>query len=237
MPQLPPTPTPRRLVVVPPLKIYLSPEQEQLVDDIMHSLSRAGITGISREYIEALIGRGFDESSILAAIIGWKRAGKSLNEINLSLLIAACDMSNVIPLGFNSKGQFQQFLSALSKGLSEAGYPCESVGIGGSAVTGVKFTTKAPFDQGRRSDYDVILADPQLLQKAKDMGIGTRGGGTRTGPLSLKELEKLGLSDLAEKLKDMADRKVAFMIYNSVVTAAGILYTVVHLLLRLIGPK
>lgn len=217
---LPPDPTPRRLVIVPPLKIYLSPEQEQDVDDIMRALQRAGITGISRDYIEALIGRGFDVNSILAAILGWKNAGKSINEINLSLFLAACNLTNILPHGFNSKEQFQQFISTLSNGLNQAGYPCVGAGLGGSAVTGRKFTTQAPFDQGRTSDYDIVIADPQLLQKAKDMGIATRGGGTRTGPLTPDEMRRLGLYALSKRLSRMAGRKVSFMIYNSVVTAA-----------------
>lgn len=48
-----------------------------------------------------------------------------------------------------------------------------------------------------------------------------RSGGSRTGPLSARDLQALGLRDLASKLSTQADREVNFMIYDSVATAAS----------------
>lgn len=85
----------------------------------------------------------------------------------------------------------------------------------GSSVTGVKYTTGAPFDVGRVSDFDIALTSPELFQRAKELGIGLRGGGTRTIPLKKEQLETLGLWDLAEELSHRAGRRVSFMIYDS----------------------
>jgi hypothetical protein len=204
----------------PPVKIYLNKEQEEKVNSIMNALARAGIIGISREDIEKLVASGFDEGSILAAIIGWHNAGWSASRINFALEDAAYNVINTIPYGMNTPGDLRAFISSIQKGLAEAGYPCVSTSIGGSAVTGKKYTTGAPFDVGRTSDYDVAIADPTLLEKAKKMGISLRGAGTRTGPLSDNDLKRLGLYNLIGQLSAMSKRDVHFMIYNSVVTAS-----------------
>ncbi|MFL8014166.1 hypothetical protein [Xanthomonas vasicola] len=85
----------------------------------------------------------------------------------------------------------------------------------GSAVTGKSFSTGKDFDDGRVSDFDIALASPELLQRAQDLGIGLRGAGTRTGPLSGRDLKALGLKDLAAKLSQQSGREVNFMIYSS----------------------
>lgn len=71
------------------------------------------------------------------------------------------------------------------------------------------------------SDFDVALASPELLQRAQALGIGLRSGGTRTGPLTARDLQALGLKDLASQLSTQAGREVNFMIYDSAATAAG----------------
>lgn len=53
------------------------------------------------------------------------------------------------------------------------------------------------------------------LQRAGNLGIGLRSGGTRTGPLSARDLQVLGLTDLATELSKQAGREVNFMIYQS----------------------
>lgn len=70
------------------------------------------------------------------------------------------------------------------------------------------------------SDFDIALAGSELLQRAQSLGIGLRGG-TRTGPLSGRDLQALGLKDLARKLSAQAGREVNFMIYDSAATAAS----------------
>ncbi|RPS36675.1 hypothetical protein IPC1008_27520 [Pseudomonas aeruginosa] len=71
------------------------------------------------------------------------------------------------------------------------------------------------------SDFDIALAGSELLQRAQSLGIGLRSGGTRTGPLSGRDLQALGLKDLARKLSAQAGCEVNFMIYDSAATAAS----------------
>ena len=91
----------------------------------------------------------------------------------------------------------------------------------GSSVTGNKFITGVPFDVGRRSDYDISLASHNLLEQAKDAGIGPRSRGIRTGPLQPGELQRLGILDLAERLSWSTGRDVHFMIYGNLSHALG----------------
>ena len=71
-----------------------------------------------------------------------------------------------------------------------------------------------PFDFQRVSDFDVALASPDLLARAKALGISLRSGGARTGPLEARELKLLGLDDLAKSMSERAEREVNFMIYK-----------------------
>jgi RHS repeat-associated protein len=125
------------------------------------------------------------------------------------------------PHGFENEAQFNAFGKQLNEGLAKAGYGETKPIFQGSSVTGEKFTTGEAFDVGRVSDFDIALADPKLLKKAKELGIQLRSGGTRTGPLGPAELEKLGLKDLAQKLSSQAGRDVNFMIFDSVETATS----------------
>jgi hypothetical protein len=131
----------------------------------------------------------------------------------------ASDTLRRIPLGFKNTDEFAQFGARLKGGLKNAGYEDVQAIFQGSSVTGVKYTTGAPFDVGRVSDFDIALASPTLLQRAKELGVGLRGGGIRTGPLTDKQLEMLGLLDLAEELSRTAGRPVKFMIYESIEAA------------------
>lgn len=91
----------------------------------------------------------------------------------------------------------------------------------GSAVIGENFKTGKEFDVGGVSDFNIALANPELLQRAQSLGIGLRSCGTRTGPLSARDSRALGLKDLSSKLSVQAEREVNFMIYDSAATAAS----------------
>ena len=65
------------------------------------------------------------------------------------------------------------------------------------------------------SDFDVAVASASLLQAAIDAGVGTRSGGTRTGPLDKDALNALGLSDVANEMSQQAGRPVKFMIFSN----------------------
>ncbi|WP_426305713.1 hypothetical protein ACN9MJ_24920 [Acidovorax facilis] len=121
----------------------------------------------------------------------------------------------VVPSGFANVNEFANFAGNVRGGLRSAGYPDVEPILQGSAVTGQSFRTGAPFDVGRVSDFDVALASPSLLQRAQELGIGVRSGGTRTGPLSARDLEALGLTKFAFEISAQAGREVNFMIYQS----------------------
>ncbi len=218
---LPKQPEPKKPIVLPPPKIYLTPDQEKAVNDIMSRLGKAGITGIDRKYIEALVAAGYDPTSILDAILGWHRAGWSDSRIEFALEDAYFNTVYTIPYGIKSFSELQKFISTLQTGLKDAGYPCASASIGGSSVTGKSFKTQEPFDQGRQSDYDLAIGDPELLAKAKRLGIGMRGDGVRSDPLNRDQLRRLGLYDLYDKLSKLAGRKVSIMLYDSTVITAS----------------
>jgi filamentous hemagglutinin len=112
-------------------------------------------------------------------------------------------------------GPIPRFGSDLRAGLKSAGYDDVTPLLQGSAVTGRSFRTGAPFDVGRTSDFDVALASPQLLARAKELGIGLRSGGSRTGPLTARDAARLGLSGVRSGLSRRSGRPVNFMIYGS----------------------
>jgi hypothetical protein len=86
------------------------------------------------------------------------------------------------------------------------------IGIRGSAVAGKKFVpppegaprgTAGKFsgpafgarDGGTKSsDHDLFIVSPDLLKRAEQLGIEIRGNGTRTGELTRKQLDLLGLN-------------------------------------------
>ena len=120
-----------------------------------------------------------------------------------------------VPLGFADAQEFRAFGEHLSRGLRDAGYHDAIPVFQGSSVTGVKYSTGALFDVGRVSDFDIALASPSLFERAKSLGVQVRGGGSRTAPLSMKQLEELGLLDLRDALKVLAaGRPIGFMVYR-----------------------
>jgi hypothetical protein len=132
--------------------------------------------------------------------------------------------ARTVPLGFADEAAFASFARDLTGGLREAGYGDVVPVFQGSSVTGVKYTTGAPFDVGRRSDFDIALASPTLFATAKVAGIEVRSRPSRTAPLKPKDLRRVGLFDLAERLSAGVERDVHFMIYpdlSSAVERAG----------------
>jgi hypothetical protein len=119
------------------------------------------------------------------------------------------------PSGFASIAEFNAFGKTIRTGLGNLGHSDAVPILQGSAVTGKSFRTGTPFDVGRVSDFDIALASPSLLKQAEAAGVGLRSGGTRTGPLSSRDLRLLGLQDLSNQLSANAGREVNFMIYNT----------------------
>ncbi|MDR6891032.1 MULTISPECIES: DUF637 domain-containing protein, partial [Variovorax] len=125
----------------------------------------------------------------------------------------------VVPSGFASAADFSIFGRNVRSSLTSAGFRDAEPILQGSAVTGVSYSSGQAFGVGRISDFDVALAGPSLFARAQELGIGIRSGGTRTGPLSARDLQALGLSDMAAQLRHQTGREVNFMIYQNPASA------------------
>ncbi len=219
LPPLPPTPSSSNIIFPPGTPIDLaplSPQKQQEVQDLL-----AKYPGVSQSDIENLVRLGYDEASIKTFLDAGLKKRLTIEQLNAMLANIIANTKESVPFGFKSIEDFQSFSSQLYAGLAAAGYSDVISGLGGSAVTGIKYTTGQPFDVGRTSDFDIAIASPGLLAKAKALGIPLRSGGIRTGPLSDKQLKALGLYQLIESLSADAGRDVHFMIYDSILTAAN----------------
>ncbi|WP_458121854.1 hypothetical protein [Paenibacillus sp. Z6-24] len=123
---------------------------------------------------------------------------------------------NPLPFGFSSVKQYNDFVKSLKEELPEG----TQIIFQGSSVTGVSHKKGLPFDQGRKSDFDIALVNDDLFLEALEIG---RGGGfkmktdpNRIGPLDEKQLDRLGLLEIIEKKSKEAGRPVSFMLYESV---------------------
>ena len=177
-------------------------------------------TCVYDEPVDVVLDRSFDPSGSLTEIDKFPRF--DLPALGSSGHVYDSSANSVapsgVPRGFGSASDFGAFGDDLYSGLRGAGYDDVTAIFQGSSVTGQSFRTGAAFDVGRVSDFDIALASPQLLDRASALGIGLRSGGTRTGPLTASQLQRLGLGDLATDLGTSAGRPVHFMIFDS---AAG----------------
>jgi uncharacterized protein YukE len=119
-----------------------------------------------------------------------------------------------IPRGFADAEDFAAFGRRLRGGLATAGYPDAEPVLQGSAVSGVKYTTGEPFDVGRRSDFDIAVVDPTLVDRAEALGVRLRRNPPRTPPLTEAQLERLGLLDLVTELSASSGREVHLMVFR-----------------------
>ncbi len=119
-----------------------------------------------------------------------------------------------IPLGFPGPAEYDTFVDTLNRGPADAGYAGTEAAFQGSSVTGVSYARGLPFRPD--SDYDIAVGGKSLFDRARAMGIPLRSGGTRTGPLSPRQLRALGLSDMQARLEQLANRDVHFMIFQSI---------------------
>jgi hypothetical protein len=121
---------------------------------------------------------------------------------------------------------------ALNQGLRNAGFDDVAPIFQGSSVTGFKGFDKVKngivtrsagtiFDTGGVSDFDIALSSPQMLSRAKEIGLPVIGKGTRTFELNNRALKKLGLYDMRQSLQSQVNRPVNFVIFDSVSTATS----------------
>lgn len=64
-------------------------------------------------------------------------------------------------------------------------------------------------------DYDIAIADPDLYDAAKNLGVELKNLPARTMPLSEVQADSLGLNDLQEELTTQAGRDIHFVIYQT----------------------
>ena len=100
-------------------------------------------------------------------------------------------------------------------------YPDLDMGFQGSSVTGRSAETGAPFDEGRVSDYDIAISGDSVNQAAPETGGPFRGDGLSTGPLSERDLDRLGLDGILDDASAETGREVHIMIVPTIEEAAG----------------
>ena len=100
-------------------------------------------------------------------------------------------------------------------------YPDLNMAFQGSSVTGRSADTGAPFDEGRISDYDIAISGESINRAAREHGVQFRGDGVSTGPLTERDLDRLGLDGMIEDASAETGREVHIMIFRSIEEAAG----------------
>ena len=125
-----------------------------------------------------------------------------------------------VPYGFRDFGQFREFSTRFRDRMREL-YPDLDMGFQGSSVTGRSAETGAPFDEGRVSDYDIAISGDSVNRAAHENGVRFRGDGVSTGPLSERDLDRLGLDGIVEDASAGTGREVHVMIFRTIEEAAG----------------
>jgi hypothetical protein len=125
-----------------------------------------------------------------------------------------------VPHGFRDFGQFREFATRFRDRMREL-YPDLDMGFQGSSVTGRNAETGAPFDEGRVSDYDIAISGDSVNQAAHENGVQFRGDGVSTGPLSERDLDRLGLDGILDDASAETGREVNIMIFRTIEEAAG----------------
>ncbi len=163
------------------------------------------------------VGSLFYGAGELKGLVGLGKEAAALNQaVRIEKSLVA-----TLPKGFSSQAELKQFANIFKEGLLKTG-DSEALGVlRGSSVTGVSYKTGLPFDMGRRSDLDLAIVSPKLLDRAKELGIELRGIGTRTGPLNFRNtfertlLKEFSLKTLEKQLSNFTNRKTSFVIYKS----------------------
>ena len=125
-----------------------------------------------------------------------------------------------VPHGFDDFQSFQHFAGRLRNRMRER-YPDLEMGFQGSAVTGRSADTGVPFDQNRRSDFDIAITGDSLYTTARASGVPFRGDEVSTGPLSPADLRVLGLDGIVRDASaEAGGRPVNVMIFRSIDDAA-----------------
>jgi hypothetical protein len=119
-----------------------------------------------------------------------------------------------VPHGFDGFQSFQRYASQYRDRMREQ-YPDLDLAFQGSSVTGWSADDGSPFDQGRRSDYDISISGESICRAPQERGVEFRGDGVSTGPLTEADLRALGLDGIVRDASADAGRTVNIMIFRS----------------------
>ena len=125
-----------------------------------------------------------------------------------------------VPLGFRDFRHFQEFATHFRHRMRER-YPDLDMAFQGSAVTGRSAESGASFDEGRVSDFDIAITGDSVNEAARAGGVPFRGDGVSTGPLSERDLDRLGLDDIVDDASANAGRDIHIMIFRTMDDAVG----------------
>jgi hypothetical protein len=132
----------------------------------------------------------------------------------------ASPQSRGYPAGFRDFQHFQAYAGRFRDRMREL-YPDVEMGFQGSSVTGRNSETGALFDEGRVSDYDVAISGDSVNATARDGGVSFRSDQVSTGPLTERDLARLGLDDIVDDASAEAGRDIHLMIFRTMEEAAG----------------
>jgi hypothetical protein len=125
-----------------------------------------------------------------------------------------------VPYGFRDFRQFQEFATRYRDRMREV-HPDLDMAFQGSSVTGRSADTGDPFDEGRTSDFDIAITGESVNRAARENGVEFRGDEVSTGPLTERELQRLGLDGILDDASAEAGRDVHVMIFRTIEEAAG----------------
>ena len=146
------------------------------------------------------------------------RAGRRMN---VETPLAAEVLETGRPLGLTDPETFGRFKAILRE--HKPDLPADArIAIRGSAITGDGFDKATGryqggyFDKGRDSDYDFSIIGKTYFEQALTQGVQVLQGGTRTGVLTSRQLQALGLSELLSDVRKLTGRdNTSIMIYRS----------------------
>ena len=120
-----------------------------------------------------------------------------------------------IPRGFAGAEGFADFGRRLRGGLAAAGYPDARAGAPGQRGQRREVHDGGAVRRGRRSDFDIAVVDPALVDRAEALGVPAAPEPTSdAAPLTEAQLERLGLLDLVTELSASAGREVHLMVFR-----------------------
>jgi hypothetical protein len=135
--------------------------------------------------------------------------GLSLDDLRREMDAWRVTKDQGFPFGFRSAEEFARFRATAEKELARALKKVDRDArafLQGSALSGISFKRRVPFDP--KSDFDVAVVSRPLMRKAEALDYEVSKNPRRIGPLDVKQIDKLGLGKLYERLSDILTETV-----------------------------